>query len=593
MTEAKVLDLPSEAPVPRLDQLLLLLDVCRFMGHENNLDRLLIYIAEQGRRALQADRCSIFLLDESLGEIWSKVQLGEDKIIRFPRGSGVAGRCIDSGQAVMISDAYNSKSFNAEIDKATGYRTRNILCVPMANLDGKTIGCLQLLNKLEGMFDAADEAFCLAFAAQAAVAIESAYLHLEKARIIGNLSDTQVRLNQKVEQLEIVRELEGFVNESATVYDFVSAVLRRAVRSVGAEVGRLMIRTEGRAWETYAARVDERSKVLHLSEQRLASPYLNKLLREGEATIVNKMKTIRQLHAQLAQDLEVNLENVLSIPIRQTGERGGDGAQGIFEVFNKPGGFAAEDLAFLQIITAQIFSLIMRRQLIEEKERTKSLAAIGQLASTIIHDLKNPISAIIGCSELLASRDSLINQQQIERLSTIICNQANRCITMVEELLSVARGEKRFRFEIVALNEVLKEIEMMLETETQRRKVELVTHFAYEGMVRIDRAKLMRVIFNLTNNALEILKEGGIMRIETRALDKVWVEISITDNGPGVPSDVAKQLFKPFATFGKAKGTGLGLYIAREIIRDHGGVIDLDASYSGGARFRIKLKQEH
>lgn len=592
MPEAKLMSPQFEAPIPTLDQLMKLLDVCRFMAHEKNLDNLLIYIAEQGRKALKADRCSIFLLDEGLNEIWSKVQLGESSIIRFPRGSGVAGRCIESGRPVMISDAYNSKQFNADIDKATGYRTQNILCVPMANIEGKTIGCLQLLNKLEGLFDAADEAFCLAFAAQAAVAIESAYLHLDKARIIGDLSNTQVRLKQKVDQLEIIRELEGFVNESATVYDFISTVLRRAVRSVGAEVGRLMIKTGGKSWETYAARVEERSKVVYLSEQNLASPYLTKLLRDDKAVIINKMKTTRALHEQLAKDLDVSLENMLAIPFKQKQKNSSEGAQGIFEVFNKPNGFADEDLAFLQIISAQIFSLILRRQLIEEKERTKSLAAIGQLASTIIHDLKNPISAIIGCSELLGTRDRM-SDQQIERLSTIICNQANRCITMVEELLSVARGEKRFRFEVVPLNDVLREIEMMLETETARRKVELQTDFTYEGLVRIDRAKLMRVIFNLTNNALEILKEGGVVRIATRALDAVWLEIVITDNGPGVPAEVAKQLFQAFATFGKSKGTGLGLYIAREIIRDHGGTIELDADYKDGARFRIKLKQEH
>ncbi len=586
MSNAVVL---NEHPyMPTLDQLMKLLDVCRFMSHEKNLDGLLIYIAEQGRKALLADRCSIFLLDFELNEIWSKVQLGEDQIIRFPRGAGVAGRCIDTGKPILITDAYSSKLFNAAIDKVTGYRTKNILCVPMTNIEGKTIGCLQLLNKSEGQFDASDEAFCLAFAAQAAVAIESAYLHLEKARIIGDLSMTQVRLKQKVEQLEVIRELEGYVNVSATVYDFVSTVIRRAVRSVGADVGRLMIQTNGRKWEIYAARVDDGGKVLHLDEQKIDSPYLKRLLREAQ--VINTLKSKDPLLLQLASDLEVRLDNVLAIPLSKAVGKD-KGARGVFEAFNKPGGFHEEDLAFLQIISAQIFSLIMRRQLIDEKERSKSLAAIGQLASTIIHDLKNPISAIIGCSELLSEREKM-SDVQFDRLATIIRNQANRCITMVEELLSVARGEKRFRFEVLPLNEVLDEIVMMLETETARRKVELKTAFGYLGKVRIDRAKLMRVIFNLTNNALEILKEGGVITIETRALDAVWMEIVITDDGPGIPTELRKQLFTPFATFGKAKGTGLGLYISREIIRDHGGVIELDATYRGGARFCIKLKQE-
>jgi two-component system sensor kinase FixL len=139
---------------------------------------------------------------------------------------------------------------------------------------------------------------------------------------------------------------------------------------------------------------------------------------------------------------------------------------------------------------------------------------------------------------------------------------------------------------------VLNEIEFMLQAETERHKVTLTTSFNYPGNVRVDKAKLMRVIFNLTNNALEILKAGGQISIESRPAEKDWVEIAITDTGPGIPAELAKTLFQPFATFGKSKGTGLGLYIAREIIHDHGGSITLDKEYKGGARFVIRLKQE-
>ena len=132
----------------------------------------------------------------------------------------------------------------------------------------------------------------------------------------------------------------------------------------------------------------------------------------------------------------------------------------------------------------------------------------------------------------------------------------------------------------------------MLQAETERHQVRLQTSFNYKGSVRVDKAKLMRVIFNLTNNALEILKPGGIIKIESNALDAQWVEIVIADNGPGIPPEIAKSLFQPFASFGKSKGTGLGLYIAREIIHDHGGSIKLDREHDEGACFRIRLKQE-
>jgi signal transduction histidine kinase len=328
-----------------------------------------------------------------------------------------------------------------------------------------------------------------------------------------------------------------------------------------------------------------------MSLEKLNSTALEQVLRDGKSLIINTITQLDEHSTQLGRELQLSIENMMALRIVPSMENEEGENLGLFQVFNKPSGFVYEDLSFMQIIGSQIFSLIIRKRLIEEKERAKSLAAIGQVASTIIHDLKNPISAIIGCAELLGSRDQM-SEQQVERVCTIIRNQANRCITMVEELLSVARGDKKFRFEILPLNQVLHEIAFMLQAETERHKVSLKTNFKFEGMVKVDQAKLMRVIFNLTNNAMEILKAGGEISIDSWALDQTWVEIVITDNGPGIPPEIGKNLFQPFATYGKSKGTGLGLYIAKEIIRDHGGSIELDMSYKGGARFRIKLKQE-
>lgn len=589
MPESKIQSTASET-LPSFDQLSKLLDVCRFMGKEKNLDRLLAYIAEQGRMAMSADRCSIFLLDEEQGEIWSKVMIGESDIIRFPRGAGVAGKTIETGKAIVIHDAYNDPLFNPEIDRSTGYRTRNILCVPMQNLDGQAVGCLQLLNRLEGDFSPADESFAIAFAAQAAVAIESAYLYQEKAKVIRDLSSTQVRLKQKLEQMEVVRELERAVNESATLYDFICTVIRKAVGAIGAEVGCLMIHSEG-GWEVYAARIQEGTPVVHFLQSQLDSTYLHMLLDNGKSMIVNRMNRSDSLLAQLGGQLGgLEFENLLAIPIHQAAET--EGVKGAFEVLNKSSGFLYEDLSFLQIIGAQIMSLIMRKQLVDSKKRSENLASIGQLSSTIIHDLKNPISAIIGCAELLEGRDTM-SEKQLERVCRIIRNQAGRCITMVEELLSVAKGEKKYRFEVLPLDEILQEVELMLQAEAERHSVHLEIQSDYAGKVRVDKAKLMRVIFNLTNNAFEILKKAaGEIKIAARAMDAQWVEIRITDNGPGVPPELANNLFQPFATFGKSKGTGLGLYITREILAEHGGTIELDRSYTGGACFCIRLKQE-
>ena len=148
-----------------------LLSVVRMITLEKNPDRLLWFITQHGAEALQAERGSIFLLDEEHNEVWSKVALGESGVIRFPRGKGIAGESIEKSAIVRIPDAYADPRFNRKVDTETGFHTRNILTIPMINAVGKTIGCYQLINKRGGDFTQIDESFAAAFAAQAAVAI--------------------------------------------------------------------------------------------------------------------------------------------------------------------------------------------------------------------------------------------------------------------------------------------------------------------------------------------------------------------------------------------------------------------------------------
>ena len=89
----------------------------------------------------------------------------------------------------------------------------------------------------------------------------------------------------------------------------------------------------------------------------------------------------------------------------------------------------------------------------------------------------------------------------------------------------------------------------------------------------------------------EDIKNGGEITITAKPIDATWIEIRIRDNGPGIPPELSENLFQPFATFGKSKGTGLGLYIAKEIITEHGGTIELDPT-PPGACFVIRLRQE-
>ena len=165
----------------RVEKLTGILDVAKALVAERDLDRLLKMIVQSAARIVEADRCSLFLVDEERGELWSKIAQGVDmKEIRVPMGRGIAGRVAADGASINIPDAYADARFNQNVDKQTGYHTRSILCVPMRSVEGNVVGVLQALNKNgEGPFTAEDEELLSALGGQAAAAVNNALLHQE------------------------------------------------------------------------------------------------------------------------------------------------------------------------------------------------------------------------------------------------------------------------------------------------------------------------------------------------------------------------------------------------------------------------------
>src|SRR5713226_2686066 len=165
----------------RVEKLGGILDVAKALVAERDLDRLLKLIVNAAARVVDADRCSLFLVDRERGELWSKVAQGVTmKEIRFPMGRGIAGAVAQTNTPVNIPDAYADPRFNQNVDKQTGYKTRSILCVPMRSVEGEVVGVLQALNKLDGNpFNPEDEELLFALGGQAAAAVNNAMLHNE------------------------------------------------------------------------------------------------------------------------------------------------------------------------------------------------------------------------------------------------------------------------------------------------------------------------------------------------------------------------------------------------------------------------------
>ncbi len=165
--------------------LLALSTIARTVNAEANIDKLLITIAEQTRLVLNADRCSVFLYDKAKNELWSKVALGmKSEEIRFSADKGFAGYAVKTGETLRIKDVYKDERFNKEIDKHTGYKTYNLLCMPIRNIKFEIIGAFQVLNKKNGDFTVDDENILLAIGTNAGIAIENNLLFNIQQRML-------------------------------------------------------------------------------------------------------------------------------------------------------------------------------------------------------------------------------------------------------------------------------------------------------------------------------------------------------------------------------------------------------------------------
>ncbi len=175
-----------------LNKLTYLVEASKALSSTLDLSELLGRILDVAKSHTEAERGTLFMVDESTQEIWSLIAHGMEKEeIRLPLGKGIAGHVAKTGEVVLIPNAYSDPRFNPEVDRRTGYATRTILCVPIRNKAGKIIAALQLLNKQSGAFTEEDADFLLTLSGHIALALENAQLHqqlLDKERMEKELA---------------------------------------------------------------------------------------------------------------------------------------------------------------------------------------------------------------------------------------------------------------------------------------------------------------------------------------------------------------------------------------------------------------------
>ncbi len=188
----------SLAANEEIERLKTIVEASKLINSSIEADSLFNSILAVARRELGVERGTLYFVDQAKGEIWSKIAEGlEVKEIRLPMGKGIAGSVAETGQPVILYDAYSDPRFDRSLDKTSGFRTRSMLCVPIRNREGRIVGVLQLLNKKQGSFGPSDLDFLGAISDHMAIAMENATLHL--SLLEKNRMERELQLGREIQ----------------------------------------------------------------------------------------------------------------------------------------------------------------------------------------------------------------------------------------------------------------------------------------------------------------------------------------------------------------------------------------------------------
>ena len=564
-------------------------DVGRALTSALDLDHLLAVIMEKITELMDADRSTLFVLSDDGHELWSKIiQGGEVVEIRLRVGEGIAGWVAKSGELVNIPDAYVDTRFQPAVDLRSGYRTRSILCAPMRDTKGATVGVLQVLNKRGGPFAGEDEDLLWALGGQAAIAIENAKLYHSMVAQNRLLVRAKNELEQRTYELNALFEVEQELSMSAELDELLGRILRRTMAVLGAESGSVVLRDpdgESLRFHTVAGPAEEKFANLTIP---IGYGVVGWVVAHGEPVVVADPDHDLRHAADLARRLEVKPRNLMCAPLVDDEEVVGaieilDHRSPVTDDHGDPRGFTESDLKLLVLIAGQVGKAIALWRSRSERESKDRLASIGRMLAGVLHDLKTPMTIISGYAQLMAQTE---DAAQREAYVDQILRQFDIMSGMAREVLAFARGDADIVIRKVYLHQFLAEVATQLRASLAGRNIDLEVQPGFDGTAYFDQQKMLRVIHNLARNAADAMPTGGRFRLATAIQDDQLV-IEASDTGTGIPAEVQSRLFALFAS-GKRGGTGLGLAIVKKIVDDHHGTIEWTTG-ADGTVFRICL----
>lgn len=573
----------------RARQLSLLNEISRNLTSTLELPKLLNQILENAVEITNCEAGTLFLVDEDTDEIIFEVVIGPvaDDLIgeRLPPGTGHVGQAILSREAAIINDVSTTKTWSQKPDEKTGFKTRDMLLVPMIAQD-EVIGVIEVINRRDGFpFTEDDQSLLTAFSSQAAVALVNARLYTR----------TDEKLASRVDELSVMQRIDRELNASLDIHRAMRITLEWAMRQSGADAGLVgSVEEEGiniMAEQGYDGELESyRETGLPLDN----IPGLESSVGEA-ATQIFKRSELESRSDQVTLLEETNAQ--LVYPIRRE-----DQVIGVLllETRSDEPPWTEETQEFLSRLSDHAAIAIANAQLFEQVQSANT--AKSDFVSLVAHELKNPMTSIRGYTDLLIKGAiGEISKGQEDFLRTIRAN-VNRMSTLVSDLADISRIEAerlRLDFKAVNINDVVDEVVRSHRNKLEEKDQTLNLKISDDlPPVWGDNTRLVQILVNLVSNANKYTPEGGEITIRAEHTPNQWdpqgakevVLIAVEDNGIGLtPEDQSKIFTKFFRSddpqASDAPGTGLGLNISRKLVEMQGGKIWFESEHREGTTF--------
>jgi signal transduction histidine kinase len=482
--------------------------------------------------------------------------------VKIKVGEGITGWVALSGEPLLLADVSRDHRYIKIRDEI-----KSELAVPLV-VDNKIIGVLNVDSDKTHAFSQEDLNLLTLLSKQSAQVIKN-----------GQLFDT---VRRKAEELSTLIDINKTIASTLSLESILNQIVERTAKLINAKICALFLLTENGDELVLKAHYGGSIHYTRKPNLNVSQSLIGKVIEHKKPVeILDVVKAKGYYFKDIA--IQEKLKSMLSVPLVVK-----EKAIGLINIYiEKSHRFLNEekalvrtfaDLCAIAIENAQLYEKMILLE--EETRRVDRMAAVGELAIGIAHEIRNPLTIvkmIFESGSRLDDKDKQIISEELSRMNTIITH-----------LLDYTRPTEHIR-ESCDIKRLIDNVFLLLSHEFQKKKI-VFTNKSDKSELKIsaDPVQIQQVLLNLLLNASEALTEKGEILIEAHKIAHSSIEILIKDNGTGITEDLQKKLFVPFTTT-KPKGLGLGLSIVKRIIIAHGGTIDIESKPQKGTSVKICL----